>query len=102
MAADASWDEESASSELPPLEQAVARSEDRAADATRATTERRESVLVISGDIDSDSVLRELRTRIEEYKCPDSCVVLADLPIGPNGKVDHRALAAALAPDVAS
>ena len=65
-------------------------------------TERRESVLVISGDIDSDSVLRELRTRIEEYKCPDSCVVLADLPIGPNGKVDHRALAAALAPDVAS
>ncbi len=67
-------------------------------------TDTRDSVLAVSGPADSanaldgNEVLRELRTRIEPQKCPPTCVVLACLPVTSNGKVDHRALAAALEP----
>jgi amino acid adenylation domain-containing protein len=49
--------------------------------------------LVVSGDVTPAEVLRQLAGRLEEHKLPARCLVVDDLPLGPNGKVDRRALA---------
>lgn len=54
----------------------------------------RGAVLLVSGNIAPADVLAGLRGRLEAYKLPERCVVLDDLPLGPNGKVDKKALAA--------
>ncbi|GIJ80002.1 Acyl-CoA synthetase (AMP-forming)/AMP-acid ligase II [Micromonospora phaseoli] len=41
----------------------------------------------------ADDILRRLRGQLEEMKVPARCVVLPNLPLNGNGKVDRRALA---------
>jgi amino acid adenylation domain-containing protein len=57
-------------------------------------TPQRGSLLLVSGKVAPGDVLAVLRARLEEYKLPERCLVLDDLPLGPNGKVDKKALAA--------
>ncbi|MFF1904249.1 class I adenylate-forming enzyme family protein [Kitasatospora sp. NPDC058218] len=58
---------------------------------------RRPSVLAVVGRIEAPEVLELMREQIEVYKIPRRCVVLDELPLSANGKVDRRRLAAALA-----
>jgi amino acid adenylation domain-containing protein len=60
-------------------------------------TAERQSLLVVAGDLTASMVIDELGCRLEEYKLPRHCVVLDELPLGPTGKVDKRALAASYA-----
>lgn len=60
---------------------------------------KRPSVLAVVGDVDAETVLDALRGEIEEYKIPRRCVVLADLPLSVNGKVDRKRLAADIMAD---
>jgi amino acid adenylation domain-containing protein len=56
----------------------------------------RGAVLLVSGEagrVTAAGVLAGLRSRMEEYKLPERCVVLDELPLSPNGKVDRKALA---------
>ncbi|WP_433392207.1 class I adenylate-forming enzyme family protein [Micromonospora sp. KLBMP9576] len=50
--------------------------------------------LAVRGDITADRLVKELLDRIEEQKIPAECRVLETLPLGVNGKIDRRALAA--------
>ncbi|MEO3783709.1 class I adenylate-forming enzyme family protein [Actinocorallia sp. B10E7] len=52
------------------------------------------SVLVVSADLSADEVLRELSSRLEDFKVPRRCRVVPELPLGANGKLDRRAVAA--------
>jgi acyl-CoA synthetase (AMP-forming)/AMP-acid ligase II len=52
--------------------------------------------LLVRGDVDSDTVLRGLRARLEQAKIPDVCMIVDCLPMTSTGKVD-RAAAAVLA-----
>ncbi|MGV9265510.1 class I adenylate-forming enzyme family protein [Kitasatospora sp. NPDC003701] len=58
---------------------------------------RRPSVLAVVGRIEAPDVLELMREQIEVYKIPRRCVVLDELPLSANGKVDRRRLAAVLA-----
>ncbi|WP_460363757.1 class I adenylate-forming enzyme family protein, partial [Actinocorallia lasiicapitis] len=52
------------------------------------------SALLVSADRTAGEVLTELAERLEDFKVPARCLVLAELPLGANGKIDRRALAA--------
>lgn len=54
----------------------------------------RGAVLLVSGEVSLAGLLAGLRGRLEEHKLPEQCVILDDIPLGPNGKVDKKALAA--------
>ncbi|WP_309112099.1 AMP-binding protein [Saccharothrix sp.] len=54
------------------------------------------AVLFVVGDIAPEAVLVGLRVELEEFKVPGRCVVVAEIPVTRNGKVDRRALAVGL------
>ncbi|MEV6920143.1 class I adenylate-forming enzyme family protein [Amycolatopsis sp. NPDC051106] len=49
--------------------------------------------LFVTGDLAAEGVLDAMRTRIEEFKIPASCLRVGALPLTGNGKVDRKALA---------
>jgi acyl-CoA synthetase (AMP-forming)/AMP-acid ligase II len=49
--------------------------------------------LFVTGDLAAEGVLDAMRTRIEEFKIPASCLRVGTLPLTGNGKVDRKALA---------
>ncbi|MDO3686100.1 class I adenylate-forming enzyme family protein [Micromonospora sp. C28ISP2-4] len=51
------------------------------------------ATLFVVAELTPADVLRRLREQLEEMKVPARCVVLPDLPLTGNGKVDRRALA---------
>jgi amino acid adenylation domain-containing protein len=50
------------------------------------------AVLLVTGDLEADDVLRLLRDELEDVKVPGRCIVLPDLPVTSNGKLDRREL----------
>lgn len=52
----------------------------------------RSAILVVVSELAPEHVLGELRSYVEPYKIPRRCVVLNELPVTPNGKVDRTAL----------
>ena len=54
----------------------------------------RAAVLAVVGDVAPHQVLLLMREEIEEFKIPGSCVVVPELPLTRNGKVDRKALLA--------
>lgn len=50
--------------------------------------------LVVTGDITVERLLAALRERLEPAKIPPRCQVVPRLPLGVNGKIDKKALAA--------
>lgn len=52
----------------------------------------RAAVLAVVGDVAPHQVLVDMREEIEEFKIPTRCVVLPELPLTRNGKVDRKAL----------
>jgi acyl-CoA synthetase (AMP-forming)/AMP-acid ligase II len=54
--------------------------------------DRPHAVLVIAGELTSEVVVKELRTRIEPFKVPRSCVVVESIPLTNNRKVDKKEL----------
>ncbi len=57
---------------------------------------RKSAVLAVVGEVTHEEVLALMRDQIEEFKVPRRCVVLEEIPLSRNGKVDRKALAAAL------
>ncbi len=55
------------------------------------------ALLIVVGDLDADDVTLRMRDLIEEFKIPQRCVVLGELPLTHNGKVDRKALRAEVA-----
>lgn len=55
------------------------------------------SVLFAVTALSTARLLQELREQIEEFKIPRRCVIVQRLPLSGNGKVDKKALRAALA-----
>jgi acyl-CoA synthetase (AMP-forming)/AMP-acid ligase II len=51
------------------------------------------ATLVVVGDTAPEQVLEQMRDEIEAYKIPRRCLVLDQLPLNQNGKVDRRVLA---------
>ncbi|WP_410586089.1 class I adenylate-forming enzyme family protein [Amycolatopsis sp. lyj-23] len=49
--------------------------------------------LFVTGELAAEGVLDGMRTRIEEFKIPGSCLRVEALPLTGNGKVDRKALA---------
>ncbi len=54
------------------------------------------AMLVAVSQLEPSAILRALREELEDYKIPDRCDVVEQLPVNTNGKVDLRALADAL------
>ncbi len=54
---------------------------------------KRPSVLAVVSEIGAEQVLGRMREQIEEFKVPRRCVVLEELPLSGNGKVDRKKLA---------
>lgn len=54
----------------------------------------RDARLAVCGDLSTTELLAALRHRLEAAKMPPECRVVDRLPLGVNGKVDKRALAA--------
>jgi acyl-CoA synthetase (AMP-forming)/AMP-acid ligase II len=52
--------------------------------------------LAVTGQVQPAQVLKELATRLEDYKVPAACRVLADLPVTAHGKTDKKAVATRL------
>jgi acyl-CoA synthetase (AMP-forming)/AMP-acid ligase II len=59
-------------------------------------TTGKDAVLVVSGTVDAESVRAALAGSLELYKIPRQCVVVADMPLNQNGKIDKKLLAATL------
>ncbi len=51
-------------------------------------------MLYYTGEIDSDTLLQEMRTYLPKYMMPATATRLETMPLTPNGKLDRRALAA--------
>jgi acyl-CoA synthetase (AMP-forming)/AMP-acid ligase II len=54
----------------------------------------RAAVLAVVGEVTAHQILLLMREEIEEFKIPGSCVVVPELPLTRNGKVDRKALLA--------
>ncbi|HEX6351745.1 AMP-binding enzyme [Actinophytocola sp.] len=54
-----------------------------------------EAVLVVTGTVNADAVRAALAGSLELYKVPRRCVVVADMPLNQNGKIDKNLLGAA-------
>jgi acyl-CoA synthetase (AMP-forming)/AMP-acid ligase II len=54
--------------------------------------EGRGAVLFAAGSASPDGVMATLRERLEDYKVPDQVLVLEELPLNTNGKVDKKRL----------
>ena len=61
-----------------------------------APSDGRDSVLVVVGTTDEDSVEKGLARLLEPFKLPKRYVVLDEMPLNQNGKIDKKALRAAL------
>ncbi|MBV9447416.1 MAG: acyl--CoA ligase [Streptosporangiaceae bacterium] len=57
---------------------------------------RAQPVLFVVTAMLADEVLARLRMQIEPYKVPDRCLVIQEMPLTGNGKVDRTALLSAL------
>lgn len=57
---------------------------------------REGAVLFVAGEVAPDRVLIGLRAELEEFKIPGRCLVVEDIPLTRNGKIDRRALAEGL------
>jgi acyl-CoA synthetase (AMP-forming)/AMP-acid ligase II len=57
---------------------------------------RRGAVLFAVGKLDAAEVLTRMREDLEPFKVPDRCVLLPELPLTGNGKIDRKALASML------
>jgi acyl-CoA synthetase (AMP-forming)/AMP-acid ligase II len=55
------------------------------------------AVVAVVGDVTPQDVLAGMRDEIEAFKIPRRCVVVADLPLTRNGKVDRKLLRAEVA-----
>ena len=55
--------------------------------------------LAVSGSITGPQLLAGLRARMDGRRIPTDCLVLAEMPLTGNGKVDRRAVAARWEPD---
>jgi acyl-CoA synthetase (AMP-forming)/AMP-acid ligase II len=51
------------------------------------------AALVATGTLTAEQVLAGMREQIEEFKIPRRCVVIDELPLSRNGKVDRKGLA---------
>src|SRR5262249_29685725 len=56
-----------------------------------------DSVLVVTGPVDAETVKKGVATLIEQYKVPKRCVVVEEMPLNQNGKINKKALAARFA-----
>jgi acyl-CoA synthetase (AMP-forming)/AMP-acid ligase II len=54
------------------------------------------ALLAVTGDVASPHVLKELTTRLEDFKMPAACHVLTAMPLTAHGKTDKKAVAARL------
>ncbi|WP_039933829.1 class I adenylate-forming enzyme family protein [Streptomyces viridochromogenes] len=54
---------------------------------------KRPAVLAVVAEMSAEQVLGGMRDQIEEFKVPRRCVVLEELPLSGNGKVDRKKLA---------
>lgn len=52
------------------------------------------AVLAVTGDVVPSRVLKELTTRLEDFKVPAACHVLTTMPLTAHGKTDKMAVAA--------
>ena len=50
------------------------------------------ATLVVVGDVAPEDITARMRDVIEDFKIPQRCVVVRDLPLTQNGKVDRKAL----------
>ena len=53
-------------------------------------------MLFAVGKLEAADVLARMREDLEPFKVPDRCVLLAEIPLTGNGKIDRRALATRL------
>jgi acyl-CoA synthetase (AMP-forming)/AMP-acid ligase II len=51
------------------------------------------AALVATGTLTAEQVLAGMREQIEEFKIPRQCVIIDELPLSRNGKVDRKGLA---------
>jgi acyl-CoA synthetase (AMP-forming)/AMP-acid ligase II len=54
---------------------------------------RPHAVLVVSGPITREKLVRGLRKEIEPFKVPHQCLILDEIPLSNNGKIDQKAVA---------
>ncbi len=54
------------------------------------------AVLAVAGDVVPSHVIKELTTRLEDFKVPAACHVLTAMPLTAHGKTDKKAVAARL------
>jgi len=54
------------------------------------------ALLAVTGDVAPPCVLKELATRLEDFKVPAACHVLTTMPLTTHGKTDKKAVAARL------
>jgi amino acid adenylation domain-containing protein len=54
------------------------------------------ALLAVTGDVAPPYVLKELATRLEDFKVPAACHVLDTMPLTAHGKTDKKAVAARL------
>jgi amino acid adenylation domain-containing protein len=52
------------------------------------------ATLAVAGDVSPAQVLKELTTRLEDFKVPAACHVLTAMPLTAHGKTDKKTLAA--------
>ncbi len=54
------------------------------------------ALLAVTGDVSPSHVLKELTTRLEDFKVPAACHVLTAMPLTAHGKTDKKSVAARL------
>ena len=56
----------------------------------------RDSILVVTGAVDSESVMRGLSELLELFKLPKQCMLVEKISLNQNGKIDKNAIASML------
>jgi amino acid adenylation domain-containing protein len=54
------------------------------------------ALLAVTGEVTPSQVIKELTTRLEDFKVPAACHVLTAMPLTAHGKTDRKAVAARL------